>query len=125
MAAIIECDIESVRKSLYTEIPKLETARKEIEGEIAKEELGQINLTVPQIKFFLSVLKRGNVNDIKYRKTLVNIFVNAIYLYGGKISLVFNSGDVPVTVDIDTLNWVDEQNKAFECSFLGSVAPPK
>ena len=31
-----------------------------------------VNLTEQQIKYFLQKLKDGNINDIKYRKTLVN-----------------------------------------------------
>ncbi len=76
-AAIIECDIESVRKSLYEQVPILEQEKKAIEAEIALENIKGINITVPQIKFFLQELKKGNVKSLKYRKTLVNVFVNS------------------------------------------------
>ena len=41
-------------------------------------------LTVPRIKFFLTSLKEGNMKDVKYRKTLISVFVNKIYLYDDK-----------------------------------------
>jgi hypothetical protein len=77
----------------------MEKAHTEIEKEISIEKLQYVNLSVPQITFFLNQLKKGDVNDIKYRKTLVNIFVNTIYLFDDKITMVFNAGDSPVTVD--------------------------
>ena len=55
-------------------------------------------LTVPKIKFFLTALKNSNMEDIKDRKTLIAVFVNAIYLYDDKITFIFNSGDKPVTI---------------------------
>jgi len=78
--AIMDCDIESVRKTLYGKLPTLESEHAEIERQIAQEEVAFSTISVPKIKFFLTVLKKGNTNDIKYRKTLINIFINKIFL---------------------------------------------
>ena len=59
----------------------------------------------------MSELKKGNINDIKYRKTLINVFVNSIYLYDDKITFIFNSGDAPVTVDTGLLDEIEDNNK--------------
>ena len=99
MDAIVECDVESLRKAMYQKAPELEKDRARIEKEIALEEKAYPTLSVPKIKFFLTALKKGNVNDIKYRKTLISVFVNKIYLWDDKITLIFNSGDMPVTVN--------------------------
>ena len=72
-----------------------------------------MTLTVPEIKFFFDQLRKGNIDDISYRKTLINVFVNAIYLYDDKIVIFFNSGDNPVTVD-DELIGAAENWFAFE-----------
>ena len=96
----------------------------EIKEQIAIENMGQVNITVPQIKFFLSELKKGNINDIKYRKTLINVFVNAIYLYDDKITFIFNSGDAPVTVDNELLDEIERECDKSKSSFMGKVAPP-
>lgn len=76
------------------------------------------SLTVTQIKFFLNALKKGNANDIKHRRTLISVFINAIYLYDDKITLVFNSGDVPVTIDDKLLSEIEQDNKNAEKSVL-------
>ncbi len=60
--------------------------------------------------FFLTALKNGNVDDVKYRKALISMFVNKIYLYDDKITFIFNSKDIPVTVDADLIDFIDEQN---------------
>ena len=118
------CDIASVKKGIFEEIGKMDLAHKEIENQIDLERAGQFEVTIPQIKFFLSELKKGNVDDIKYRKTLINVFVNSIYLYDDRITLIFNSSKDPVTVDIDLLEAIEESNDAARCSFISSNAPP-
>ena len=111
MNAIMECDIESVRKSLYLEIPGLEQEHIKIEKEIALEEKNYPALTIPKVKFFLNQLKNGDVNNMKYRKALIDVFVNAIYLYDDKITLIFNSGDRPITINDLLLSEIEKEHK--------------
>ncbi|MCM1362732.1 MAG: hypothetical protein NC235_12645 [Clostridiales bacterium] len=125
MNAIMECDNDVTRKLLFAEVPKLEENKKAVEAEIIKEEKGMVRLTEEQVRFFLSALKKGSVDDIKYRKSLISVFVNKIYLFDDKITFIFNSGGNPVTVDNDLLDWVDKQNESFKCSYLKQVGQPK
>lgn len=107
MNAVAECDIESVRKALYTEISRLNTEHDTLKSEYATEQASSVSLTIAEVKFFLNQLKKGNVDDISYRKTLINVFVNAIYLYDDKMTIIFNSGDKPVTVDDQLLSEIE------------------
>jgi len=122
--AIMECDIESVRKSLYEQIPILEKEHSELTKQIALEEKNFPVLTVPMVHFFLKKLKDGNVDDIKYRRTLINVFVNRIYLYDDKITLIFNSGDNPVTINDMLLSEIEDNAKKAEGLFMDKVGPP-
>lgn len=108
MNAISECEIESVRKSLYTEVSRLCTEADTLKSEYAIEKASTVSLTITEVKFFLSQLQKGNADDISYRKTLVNVFVNAIYLYDDKLVIFFNSGDKPVTIDDELLDKTEE-----------------
>ena len=110
MNAILECDIEMVRKSLYEEVPRLEAVKKSLLEDIETEERGMVRLTEQQVRFFLTALKNGDVDDVKYRKALISVFVNKIYLYDDKITFIFNSGAIPVTVDADLIDFIEEQN---------------
>ena len=123
-SAIAECGEESVRKLMYEQVVKLQNERAEIEKQFAIEKASQVHLTVTDIKFFLKQLQKGKADDIRYRKTLINVFVNAIYLYDDKISFIFNSGDTPITIDDKLLSDIEADNKVFECSFLEQSAPP-
>ena len=123
-SAIAECGEESVRKLMYEQVVKLQNERAEIEKQFAIEKASQVHLTVTDIKFFLKQLQKGKADDMRYRKTLINVFVNAIYLYDDKISFIFNSGDTPITIDDKLLSDIEADNKAFECSFLEQSAPP-
>jgi len=81
-------------------------------------------LTVPMVHFFLRKLKDGNVDDIKYRRTLINVFINKIYLYDDKLTIIFNSGDNPVTINDLLLSEIEDNSKKAEGLFLDGVAPP-
>ena len=109
--AIMECDVDSLRKALYLKAPELEREQMRIEKDIALEEKIYPILTIPKIKFFLTSLKNGNINDLKYRRVLINVFVNKVYLYDEKITLIFNSGDKPVTVNDLLLAEIEAGNK--------------
>ncbi|MCU6712926.1 recombinase family protein, partial [Paenibacillus sp. J5C_2022] len=122
--AIAECDMADVRKSLYEHLHTLESERENIEIQIAKEQISQVTLTEPEIKFFLTQLRKGNVNDEKYRSTLINVFVNAVYLYDDKVTIIFNSSDQPVTVEQSLVDEIEASNREFESSYLGKDAPP-
>ncbi len=123
MQILIECEVESLRKQMYEEAPKLDEAKKSIEAEIAKEEISLFTITAKQVKFFLNELKNGDPNDIKFRKALISMLVNRIYLYDDKITFIFNTSREPVTVDSDLLEFIDTENKGFLSSYLDQVAP--
>lgn len=111
------CDIENVRKSIFEEISKMDHQHKEVENEILLEESQYVKVTIPQVKFFLTQLRKGSVNDLKYRRMLINVLINRIYLYDKKITLIFNTQDKPVEIEVSLLN-------DMECSFMASEALP-
>ncbi len=111
------CDIENVRKSIFEEISKMDVQHKEIENEILLEETQYVKVTVPQVKFFLTHLRNGSINDLKYRKMLINVLINQIYLYDSKINIIFNTQDKPVEIEVSLLN-------DMESSFMASEALP-
>ena len=102
----------------------MEKEHSELQKQIALEEKNFPVLTVPMVHFFLRKLKDGNVDDIKYRKTLINVFINKIYLYDDKLTIIFNSGDNPVTINDFLLSEIEDNSKKAEGLFLDGVAPP-
>lgn len=124
MEAVMDCDDRNLRQTFFAQITKVEEERKEIEKEIAEEKKMQPkSLTVSHVKFFLNSLKNGDIDDMKYRKMLIDIFVNAIYLYDDKITLVFNSGDESITINDKLLSEIEESNKERKGLFLDKSGP--
>ena len=75
-------------------------------------------LTVSQVKFFLIQLKRGNINDIKYKRMLINTLINKVYLYDDNILIIFNTQDKPYEKKIPRI-------EVLESSLLGKDALPR
>ena len=94
---------DAVRKLLYEQVPILEEEKEGLEQQIAEERLTHINLTEEEVRFFLTQLRAGDIDDLKYRKMLVNVFVNAVYLYDDKLITYFNIGGKPVEISADII----------------------
>lgn len=56
---------------------------------------------------------------------LITVFVNSIYLYDDKITLIFNSGDKPVSVDDKLLSEIEAQEENANILFLDKSGPLK
>ena len=82
----------------------------DINKQIAVEKMNFTNLTKEQIKSFLLLIKNGNKNDIKYKKTLISIFVNKIYLYDDRLTIIFNVGSNPITADVPLIDNITNSN---------------
>ena len=60
----------------------------------------------------------GKINDIKYRKMLINTFVNKIYLYDdGRVMIIFN-------VENSIYNGTIPPSDNILSSFKSEIAPP-
>ena len=112
------CDIDSVRKSIFEEIAKMEEERKQIEIQIVIENSQQIEITKPQIKFFFNEMKNGNIEDIKYKKLLINVLIDKVYVYDDNITIIFNvQKQNDTTIKIPRIEEI-------ESSFLGNNGQP-
>ena len=111
MAAVSECDIETVRRQLYGELSRLGSEYEALEKELAIEQASAVSVTASEIKFFLSQLRKGNADSLQYRKTLINIFVNAIYLYDDRLLIAFNTGDKPVEITDELIDKLYEDSE--------------
>ena len=65
--------------------------RKELERQLLAETTSRPKPTLNEVRFFLSQFKNGNINDVKYRQALVDAFVDRIYLYDDKMTVLYNA----------------------------------
>ena len=112
------CTIDAVKQSIFEELNKMEIERQQIINEIALEESQHIKLTVTEVKFFLVQLRKGNINDIKYRKLLINTLIYQVFLYDDSITIVFNTQNKPYEKKIP-------RPEVLESSLLGKDALPR
>ena len=84
--------------------------RAELQRQLAEESALHIQLTVPQVKFFLTQLRDGEADSIEYRKTLVTVLVNAIYLYDDKVTFILNVGDKPTEITEELLDEIENNS---------------
>ena len=78
--------------------------RGELEQQILVETSSHPTPTVNEVRFFLNQFRKGDVNDLKYRQALVDTFVNKIYLYNDKMTVLYNTQDSHSDVTIDDLS---------------------
>jgi DNA invertase Pin-like site-specific DNA recombinase len=82
---------------------KKQVETQEIKKLIAKEELIYTDFDINKVRFFLYKLKIGDINDIKYRKALIHLFIDRVYLYDDKITLIFSTDKKPLDITLSLL----------------------
>jgi hypothetical protein len=85
----------------------------------------KIDITVQEIKFFLKEMRKGNVDDIQYRKMLINTLIDKVYLYDDNLTIIFNSQNKPYKEKIPLIEEIEAKIEAEqECSYKVRPAPP-
>lgn len=113
--------LKAIEDGLYTDSTKvrlqeLEEYKKDIEGQIAREEMKKPLLTKERIMYWLTSFKSGNLDDLDYRRRVIDTLLNSVYVFdnpdGGR-KLVF------------TFNLSGQNTATIECSDIKCSAPPK
>lgn len=113
------CEIDSVRKSIFEEIVKMEEEHQNIEKEILIEKNSNINITVKEIKAFFLNIRKYSTNELIYKKILINSFIDKIYIYDDNITIVYTVKDkINNNIKIPSIEEI-------ECSYLDKQPQPK
>ena len=103
-------------------LEKLEAQQKELEIRIAEEKLAKPKVSADFVKFWLTNFRKLDPNVKSHRETLINTFVNAVYLYDEKVLIAFNYKDGTKTITFDEIAAKDSPEG--NGSDLGCFAPP-
>ena len=122
MAAIEAGIITPTTKSRLIE---LESERARLERGIAQQLINTPSLDREQISYFLTSLRKGNINDEMYLAFLVDTFLNSIYLYDdNKLVLLLNytgeNNKVTLKIAEDAL-----KSELSNCSSFAPPIPPR
>ena len=109
--------------STKSRLEKLEAQQKELEVRIAEEKIARPRLSENQVRFWLTRFRKLDPNVKSHRETLINTFVNAVYLYDEKVLIAFNYKDGTKTITFDEIAAKDAPEG--NGSDLGCFAPPR
>lgn len=122
------CEDDDTKRMILAELSQMGKEEKELQIQLAIEESRKVKITRREIVFFLKDLQNGDVSNIKYRKILINVLVNKIYLYDdGRLTIVFNNGDTTTEVDVNLIEDIENdipiqrENGSY---FIGNDGPP-
>ena len=90
-------------KSTKERLEQLEATRDEMETRIALEKLAKPRISEEHVRHFLEKLRRLDISKPEHRKTLINVFVNAVYVYNDKIVISCNYKDGTKTVNFSEM----------------------
>ena len=84
---------------------------------IAQIELERPIYTKDSIVQWINQFKGGDMDDVEYQKQIIDIFLNALYVYDDKLVFVYNFKGGTQTVSLAEV-------EAALCSDITSLAPP-
>lgn len=105
--AISECEETDTRQSLFDELSKIQKTLDEVNKSLLVEKAKHLKIGMTEVKYFLNNLKKGNINNFKYKKTLINTLVNKVYLYKDRATIIFNINNHQEEVDVSLLDDVE------------------
>ena len=114
--------MKAIRQGIITETTKecledLETQRDSLKASILQLQLERRKFTKEEIVEWISKYKYGNINDLDYRKEIIDTFVNSVFVYDDKLVLTYNYKDGTETLTLKEIESVLSSN-------LTSMCPP-
>ena len=114
--------MKAIRQGIITETTKecledLETQRDSLKASILQLQLEHRKFTKEEIVEWISKYKYGNINDLDYRKEIIDTFVNSVFVYDDKLVLTYNYKDGTETLTLQEIESVLSSN-------LTSMCPP-
>ncbi len=104
--------LDAIQQGIITASTKqrlddLEAQKEELEISIVQEKMQKPVLTKEQIVFWISRFKDGNIDDVKYQRSVIDVFVNSVYVYDDKLVLMYNYKDGAKTVSLEDIQSSD------------------
>lgn len=104
---------------------ELEQQRQDLKASIADREFAKgFHLTRDHIAFFLYELRKLNVEDREVQKRLINIFINAIFVYDDCLKLTFNFSGENNTVTLSDLEAAEGGEVFGRYASCSTISPP-
>ena len=101
----------------------LEAQKKDLEAKIAEEKLAKPVMKEEFVRFWLLHFRKLDLSQKEQRQTLIDTFINAIYLYDDKVLITFNYKEGMETISFGEATEAAAKEKSSDMDCLG--APTK
>lgn len=92
--ALINSRSAAVIDKINAKAEQLEIQKEDTEIELAKLQItSDIRLTVEDVEKWLASFCKGDLFDIEFRRRIIDVFINAIFLYDDKLVIYYNIKD--------------------------------
>ena len=108
MASLRACKDDELREMIFGDLKRIGAELREFEKQLELENARRESITEEQIIASLTRLVNGDLNDSTYRKTLIRLFVNKIFLYDDEFLITLNSGDEEVEITVELLENIEK-----------------
>ena len=85
---------------ISAQIEKRQLEKQNLEAELAKEKILNPKLEFEQVKFFFERFRKGDINNIKFRRALIDTFINKIYVFEDKLHIFCNAQESKIEASI-------------------------
>ena len=97
--------VKAIENGVFNEhtqsrMAELDEQRKQLEIQLDQENDIHPQLDKKTLIYWLSRFKDGNVDDVMFRRKIIDMFVNAIYLYDDRIVITYNYRDGVKTIPL-------------------------
>ena len=96
---------------ISAQIEKRQTEKQNLEAELAKEKILNPKLEFAQVKFFFERFRKGDINNIKFRRALIDTFINKIYVFEDKLHIFCNVQEPKIEASISDSKCSPMENK--------------
>ena len=120
--------LNAIEQGIFTSSTKarleeLESRKADLELAIEDEKTVQPQLTREQLTFWLQRFRSGDIDDVAYLESFIDVFISKIYLYDDNFRVVCNYGDSDgLTFDlINDIDSASERRAVFDFEALCST----
>jgi len=108
MTSLRACKDDTVREMIFTDLSRIGSEIKALEKQIEIETARRDKISEDDIIKSLTKLAEGDINNIVYRRSLIRLLVNKIFLYDDKFTITFNTGDEEVEITDSLLESIEK-----------------
>ena len=114
-------------RKIYDRMEILEAQRVDVETDISRLRIAQaIRLTETEVRAWITQFCTGDLTDSEFRKRIIDVFINSIYLYDDRIIIFYNikGGKQVSFVELES-TIAQEEEKGSDLNACASPAPAK